>query len=235
VQVCTISILFLQSTSQVFTNLCTWLQLKTEFADEYSFVKIYLNAVVINILSWLASIIPWAIGIHFVDIGQWDNSNADFILWTDTSGKKRLSFVYAGNGFFYLLNPHPIMSKVERKIDIFFLEMVTILSAIHHAINFTSPPQRILLFTNSLDSVGVFDSLSAAEDMHNSVLMAVAGLVLQSSIDLCVRHIEGKKNMHADLLSHLLLDEYHHKFPHDCVRHFLPPKELLPTQWTQSF
>jgi len=32
-QVCTVSILFLQSTSQVFTDLCSWLQLKTEFAD----------------------------------------------------------------------------------------------------------------------------------------------------------------------------------------------------------
>ena len=114
------------------------------------------------------------------------------------------------------------------KIDIFFLELVAIMSAIHHVASFPSPPRCLLIHTDSLDSVAVFNSLCVSEALHNGPLMAVAGVILQSGIDLRVRHIPGKLNMWADLLSRLLLDEYHAKFPLDHVCLFSPPRDLLP-------
>jgi hypothetical protein len=64
--------------------------------------------------------------------------------------------------------------------------------------------------------------------MHNAPLLGVAEVVLNSGIDLHARHTEGKKNILADMLSCLLLDEYHRKFPADHVHFFIPPQELLP-------
>ena len=65
--------------------------------------------------------------------------------------------------------------------------------------------------------------MQASEPVHNSILLAVAELILKSGVDLRVRHIEGKKNVRADMLSRLLFDEYHHHFPADRIRTFSPP------------
>ena len=120
-------------------------------------------------------------------------------------------------------------------VDIFFLELVAILSAIHHLACLPHPPQQLLVYTDSLDSVAVFNSLSASEKSHNGVLLAVARIILQSGIDLRVRHVSGKDNIRADLLSRLLFDDYRRHFPHDRVRLFAPPRELLPARWQESF
>jgi hypothetical protein len=66
---------------------------------------LFLNAQVREDLGWLIDIIPAAIGVRFIDTGLWNNSVADMVVWTDASLKFALSFVYAGNGFVYQLNP----------------------------------------------------------------------------------------------------------------------------------
>jgi hypothetical protein len=71
--------------------------------------------------------------------------------------------------------------------------------------------------------------------MHNAPLLAIAKIVLNSGMDLQAQHIEGKKNIRTHSLSHLLLDDYQHKFPSDCIHFFTPPKELLAAQWRECF
>ena len=118
------------------------------------------------------------------------------------------------------------------------------MSAIYHAAtNLSKPPRRLLLFTDSLDSVGVLNSLLASQSMHNGVLLGIAEVILRSHIDLRVRHIEGKLNIRADLLSCLLLDDFARQFPDTRVhlfdpphvRLFDPPRDLLPARWRLCF
>jgi hypothetical protein len=52
-------------------------------------------------------------------------------------------------------------------------------------------------------------------------------------MDLHVWFIEGKENVHANMLSHLLIDKYQSKFSADRVESFTPPWELLPVQWRE--
>ena len=189
-----------------------------------------INATVITNLSWLAAVIPRSTGIQFIDDGMWPDDEADMVFWTDASLRLALSFVYAGHGFIYKIQ-HP----EKQIVDIFFLELVAIFSAIHHAAMLAHPPRRLLVWTDSLDAVGVFSSLHAAESMHNAPLLGVAEIILRSGIDLRVRHIEGKKNVRADMLSRLLLDEYAQKFPADHVCLFDPPRDLLPVRWRGCF
>ena len=150
--------------------------------------------------------IPKAIGVHFVNATHWDDQEADFVLWTDASLRLGLAFVYAGHGFTYAISP----SDTKEKVDIFFLKLVAILSAVHHIALFQHPPKKVLLWTDSLDSVAAYSSLRATEPSHNYVLLALAGVLLQTGIDLRIRHIAGKDNIKADLLSRLMIDEFYH-------------------------
>jgi hypothetical protein len=158
-----------------------------------------------------------------VDTGIWADKEADMVMWTDASLRHALSFAYAGNGFVYPLMEGP----ANIKVDICFLELVAILSAIHHAASFPAPPKCLLIYMDSLDAVGSLNSLRASESLHNGVLLVIAGIILNTGIDLCVRHIDGKMNIRADILSHLFQD-YSLKFLSDHVCTFTPPRELLP-------
>jgi hypothetical protein len=153
--------------------------------------KNFLNATIHSDLRWLADTIPKAIGVQFLDEGLWPDLDADVTVWTDANLKDGLAFSFSNNGFVYQQQPRTSTAP----IDIFFLELVAILSAIHHLACLPHPPRRLLLFTDSLNSVAVFNSLSASEILHNSVLLAVAKIILQSGIDLRVRHIDGKDNL----------------------------------------
>ena len=192
---------------------------------------IALNAEVVRNLEWLIDVIPKAIGVHFVAATHWDDDEADLILWTDASLRLGLGFVYGTQGYLYAISP----SSTNVKIDIFFLELLAILSAVHHIGLFRRPPKKVLLWTDSLDSVAAYSSLRAAESMHNSVLLALAGVLLETGMDLRIRHIAGKENIRADLLSRLMVDEYHRQFPYESVCLFSPPRELLPTRWRECF
>jgi len=169
--------------------------------------------------------------MRFIDNGSWADSAADLIIWMDASLTTAFTFVYGFEGFVYQLQPPPMNIKV----NIFFLELVAIFSAIYHAAtNPSKPPHCLLLFTDSLDSVGILNSLSATQSMHNGVLLGIAKVILRSHIDLHVQHIEGKLNIRADLLSHLL-DDFACQFSDTHVCLFDPPCNLLLVQWRLCF
>jgi hypothetical protein len=198
----------------------------------HSHARIYLNATVVDNLAWLARTIPASIGIRFVDAGRWNEADADFVMWTDASGRHGLSFTFAGNGFVYQLQSP---EQGAPPVDIFFLELLAILSGIHHVANFSHPPRKLLIYTDSLDAVAVLGTLRASEQLHNAVLLAIAEIMLKTGMDLRVHHIEGKRNVKADMLSRMMLEEYHCSFPADRVRSFSPPRDLLPARWRGSF
>lgn len=192
---------------------------------------IALNADVVRNLEWLIEVIPKVIGVHFVDATHWDDNEADCVLWTNASLHLGLAFIYAGHGFTYSISS----SNSKEKIDIFFLELVAILSAVHHVALFPHLPKKVLLWMDSLDSVAAYSSLCASESIHNSILLALAGILLETRIDLRICHIAGKQNIRADLLSRLMIDEFHCHFPSENICLFSPPQELLLTRWRECF
>jgi hypothetical protein len=197
----------------------------------WSHCTIPINADMIADLGWLKSVVHSAIGVHFVDSGLWSDHEANMVIWTDVSLCNALAFVYSNRGFLYPIKPSPAGTK----INIFFLKLMVIVSAIHHAGSLDRPPQHLLIWTDSLDSVAVLNSLHAVKTLHNSPLLAIASIILQTGMDLRVRFIEGKMNICADMLSRLLVDEYQKKFPSNHVERFTPPRELLPARWRECF
>lgn len=192
---------------------------------------VFLNREVREELLWLVDVIPRAIGVRFIDSLAWDDSEADLVLWTDAALRLGLSFYYSGNGFCYQIRPPP----PGIVIDIFFLELVAIMSAIHYVATFQHPPRHVLLFTDSLDSVAVLSSLAASEAIHNAPLRGIAEVILASGVDVRVRHIAGVDNVRADMLSRLLIDDFRRRFPANRVHSFVPPRDLLPARWRTCF
>jgi hypothetical protein len=95
----------------------------------WSHCTIPINASVSADLGWLKLVVCSAIGVHFVSSGLWSDHEADMVIWTDASLCNALAFVYSNRGFLYPIKPPPAGTK----IDIFFLELMVIVSAIHHA------------------------------------------------------------------------------------------------------
>ncbi|KAF7371914.1 DNA RNA polymerase [Mycena venus] len=152
--------------------------------------RVFLNREVVQELTWLSSIVCNCIGVRFVDSLNWPDRDADMVMWTDASLYTGLSFVYSNFGFAYRLKECPSTEK----IDIFFLELVAILSAVHYAASLPHPPRRLLIWSDSFDSVLVLASLACSESIHNGVVLAIAQIILTSGIDLRAHHIAGKKN-----------------------------------------
>jgi hypothetical protein len=191
---------------------------------------VFINAEVRDSLTWLKDVIPDAIGVRFTNHGLWTDNEADLVFWTDAC-LEGLAYVFAGNGFAYQLRP----DSGAPHVDILFLELVAILCAVFHAVTLPLPPHRLLIWSDSLDSVQLFQSLHARTSLHNGVLLAVASLLLRSGVDVRVRHIAGHDNLRADLLSRLLFQDFGRQFPSYRVRTFNPPRELLPARWRRSF
>jgi hypothetical protein len=96
---------------------------------------VFINAEVRRDLLWLSDTIPVSIGVRFMDEGMWEDKDADMVIWTDASLHGALSFVTPGNGWVYKLRKPPPGVKV----NIFFLELCAILSAITHELHSTPP------------------------------------------------------------------------------------------------
>ena len=103
----------------------------------WAYCGIFVNTEVQNDLTWPQCVILQAISVHFIDAGLWSDSQANFEVWTDANSKFGLSFVYHTTGFFYK-SCEP--TSTAPKVDIFFLELVTILS-IHHVASLQHPPK----------------------------------------------------------------------------------------------
>lgn len=189
-----------------------------------------LNRKVREDLEWLKGELAVTDGVRFIGDSHWTDDKADMEIWTDAAPNLGLAFCYGAEGYVYKILP-----PSGDVVNIFFLEMMAILSAIANAASRPTPPRTILIHSDSLDSVLVLQSLVAHNPMHGAPLKLIAHIIMNCRMDLCIWHIAGKSNLRADLLLRLLFDEYFCCFPTHRVRYFEPPRHLLPTRWQQSF
>ena len=148
-----------------------------------------INAAVVVDLTWLRDIISSAIGIRFTDVGMWADHDADMVIWTDASLHNALAFIYSNKGWVYPIRPPPEGVKV----DIFFLELLAITLAVHHTGSLPCPPHRLLVWTDSLDSVAVLNSM-----LPSHYTMRLCWLLPMSSSELgwiCVFGLSRAKRM----------------------------------------
>lgn len=123
-------------------------------------------------------------------------------------------------GFQSNLPDHPPVN------GIFFTEALCVASAIHDAVTRLPESGHLAVYTDSLNTMYIFNSLSGGPGF-NRLLMSVVETILIFSVDFRVFHISGSDNVVADHLSRWRAREAELCSPGLRVSSFQPPRHAL--------
>ncbi|KIM22103.1 hypothetical protein M408DRAFT_31617, partial [Serendipita vermifera MAFF 305830] len=107
--------------------------------------------------------------------------------------------------------------------SIFYLEALTVLASIFWVEQVKTRPKRLLIYTDSMNTVAMFNSMRA-DPGYNTILMEAVGALLDMGISLRVFHIPGEENVIADALSRSLFDVVRAQCPQLKIGIFQPPQ-----------
>ncbi|KIO33212.1 hypothetical protein M407DRAFT_65835 [Tulasnella calospora MUT 4182] len=165
-------------------------------------------------LLWFANRLETCKGVHIIRSQLWAPQSAQRVAFVDAC--------LEGLGVFlpprdFRERPTALYCRLEGDQiygDIFHNEMLAILCALLY---FSVHPEpnlsRILINSDSLDSVQVFHSLSTNSTTVSPVLMASAGVIMDNGFIPRVIHIPGKENVDADCLSRALFAPVFARWP----------------------
>ena len=112
------------------------------------------------------------------------------------------------------------------KDTIFYFEALSILSAVIHATSFGFPLNKLVVYTDNLNTVHMFNSFSALP-AYNDILKDTVDQLLSdidNPIQLRVMHIAGESNVVADALSRGQLHTVVDNVPGITINTFQPPR-----------
>ena len=112
------------------------------------------------------------------------------------------------------------------KDTIFYFEALCVLSAIIHSTTLGFPINKLAIYTDNLNTVHMFNSLSALPAYNEILKTAVDHLLsdIGNIIQLRVIHIPGELNNVADALSRGLLHTVVDNVPNITIDTFSPPR-----------
>ncbi|KAJ6493725.1 hypothetical protein C8R47DRAFT_1044184 [Mycena vitilis] len=162
---------------------------------------ISVNEAVRSDLRWMADHIEHADGIFLIQSVDYLPEDANLIIYCDASthGAGR-----GGMGFYIPNLCVAYQSELPRalldSLKIFFYEALCVCAAVHHAANILPRGARLTIYTDSLNSVDVFNSLKALP-VYNGILKSTVDVQLRHALDLRVLHVPGTINKVADAIS----------------------------------
>ncbi|KAF8583650.1 DNA/RNA polymerase [Ramaria rubella] len=183
--------------------------------------SVYLNCEVVADLTWIADTMEYADGVCILTAIEWLPCQADLTIYCDASMSGLGFYIPELNLGFYSSIPND-----TAMCNIFFYEASTVVSALLVCTERPTPPQRLLIYTDSLDSVEMFHSLRARTG-YNNILLFTVRLLTQTHISLRVFHIPGVENTVADVLLRGLLQFIVALHPGLKIRLFQPPQDVL--------
>ncbi|KAF8585148.1 hypothetical protein K439DRAFT_1646686 [Ramaria rubella] len=154
----------------------------------YTHAPIFLNRSVIQDLCWLANVIEESEGIYFFDALEWPLENANMEVFCDSTLTNIAFYIPQAN----LGYCAPVLMNTPQG-TMYFLEALAVISAIAWAAEQRQPPCRLLIHSDSLNSVEMFHSLKAGTG-YNTLLLYAVRILMNSEISLCVAHIHGYRD-----------------------------------------
>jgi len=191
---------------------------------QISRAPVFLNRDVIRNFNWLADTIESSDGIHVLDAIEWGASDANLTIFCDVS--------LTGLGFIVPSHQLGVTSPVshDSKLStIFYYEALAIASALLWASGVVPTICHLLIYTDSLNCMEMFNSLRALNGYNNILLFSVR-ILLSTKISLRVFHVPGSDNLVADALSRHLPSTAIALSPGLQVNLFQPPRITLGSQ-----
>lgn len=190
-----------------------------------AFTALYINQGIRRELAWFAEHVEKSSGMLFFANLDWNpRTEADWTIYCDAS--------LAGMGFWIPalgLGFYCPVSGSEMRDRIFYWEALCVLSALYWLTSFelrgessAERPLRLTAFTDSSNTVDLFDSLAAKPD-YNPILMAAVDLRIEFDVDLRVLHVPGLQNGVADAISRAKFDEARSLCPGLIIQDFTSP------------
>ena len=194
--------------------------------------RIYLNSGIIRELSWLSDYISAAPPVRIFSATSWDPVEArsaglrQLEVFTDALSIA-LAYYFPALGLAYhaQLPPNPPADTI------FWYEALAVCSAINHAANvwacdFSPKLDRLLVSTDNMNTVHMFDSLHA-KPSYNPLLVSSINARIKSSLDVRVRHVPGGENIIADAISRGKFATAISLIPNLTILLFTPPRDAL--------
>jgi len=156
-------------------------------------------------------------GIRLLRATNWDPISADITVYCDACP--------AGMGFWY-----PILDKAyysptppdAASSIIFYFETLCVYCALIDAASKASSGSRVVIFTDNLNTVSIYNSLSCLP-VFNPLLRASMDILIDNDLDLRVLHVKGEENETADALSRSQFATALNLSPRISIQPFQPP------------
>jgi hypothetical protein len=162
---------------------------------------IFVNNAVRDDLSWTMDHMSRSSGVHIVRSLTWEPGDADITIFCDAclSG---MGFWYPKtNTAFFSVTPVDLMPSGTPAIDrILPYEFLCVVTALRHASFNAGPDSKIVIYTDSLNTVDIFSTLRA-KPLYNTLLRYAIDILIDCNLYLRVLHVPGSANTVADHLS----------------------------------
>jgi hypothetical protein len=183
-------------------------------------MKLYVNNAIRNDLLWAAEHITKLPGTRILKSLHWNPDSADLTAYCDAS--------LGGLGYWFpglCVGYWSTIPEDPPKNTIYYFEALTVLSAIIHSTSFGFPVTKLAIYTDNLNTVQMFNSLSALPAYNGILKMAVDHLLsdVNNPIQLRVLHIPRHLNTVADALSRGELHTVVNNVPNITIDMFSPP------------
>lgn len=158
-------------------------------------LRIWCNTDIRADLLWAADHIENSDGVLILHSKAWPAYSADIIIECDACP--------TGMAFWFpsLQQGYFCATQEDTPTElIFFLEALTVTSALHFATSNSPKSQKIVIYSDSQNTVDIFNSLHA-QPLYNPLLKFAVDTLISGNHKLKVLHISGKLNVCADLLS----------------------------------
>jgi hypothetical protein len=187
----------------------------------HPFRLLWVSRRIIRDLSWLARHFSSGNGIQLLHAIAWTPSKADLTVYTDASSYGLGLWVPAFDTGY--IRPKPTSLPTEH---IFYAEAFVVSCAVHWATTLPSPPNKLAIYTDNLNTVNMFNSMKASGP-YNFLLRFVVDLLIDFDIDLRVYHISGNHNLIADALSRFNVTFLLSHYPNITINSYTPPPHMV--------